>query len=84
MRSEADRALGLYQKYIVTRTDGSSALGRKHSGCFYFVLDTTHDQYALPALAAYADACEEAFPLLARDLRRLIEAATDRGEESHE
>ena len=64
-----DTGQGLFQKFEVRRTDGSSEPGGKHEGCEYFVLDTDHDTYAKVALAAYADACERTHPLLARDLR---------------
>lgn len=67
-----DSKRGIYQKYKVTRTDGSSQPRGKHEGCAYFVLDLDHDDYALPALAAYADACEVKFPSLAADLREVI------------
>jgi len=71
MRSDNDSKRGLYNKYdIVHRADGSSEPGGKHSGCRYFVLDLTHDEFARPALLAYADACEARFPLLAADLRQ--------------
>lgn len=59
---------GVYQKFRVERTDGSSAPGAKHDGCEYFVLDLTHDPFAEPALAAYARACTAKYPALARDL----------------
>ena len=65
--------MGLYCKFIVKRTDGSSEPGGKHYGCDYFTLDLTHDPYAIPTLKAYADACENEYPNLARDLRRKIE-----------
>lgn len=61
---------GLFRKFDVRRTDGSSAPGGKHEGCEYFVLDTTHDKLAAVALEAYADACEATHPLLAEDLRK--------------
>lgn len=63
------KSKGLYQKYIVKRTDGSHRKGKKHEGCTYFVLDTVHDKFATTALLAYADACEAEFPELARDIR---------------
>ncbi len=66
-----DEERGLYEKYTVTRTDGSSASGEKHEHCYYFVLDTDHDPHAKPALLAYADSCEQQYPELARDLRGL-------------
>ena len=63
-----DRTRGLYGKFRVSRTDGSDAPGGKHDGCDYFVLDLTHDPFAIPALAAYANACRAAYPLLTADL----------------
>lgn len=65
-----DTGQGLFQKFEVRRTDGSSEPGGKHEGCEYFVLDTDHDTHAAAALRAYASACEGSHPLLARDLRR--------------
>jgi hypothetical protein len=64
---------GLYRKFEVTRTDGSSAPGGKHHGCEYFVLDMTHDPFAKPAAAAYADACEPEYASLAADMRARYE-----------
>jgi len=69
---ENDTKRGLYGKYYVERADGGSRPGKKHNGCFYFVLDTTHDKYAKPALKAYAEACEVEYPELAKDIRKLI------------
>lgn len=69
----SDKSRGLYNKFRVERTDGSSAPGGKHHGCDYFVLDLTHDPYAVAALLAYADACDAAYPQLASDLRSKIE-----------
>lgn len=63
-----DKNIGLYKKFEVKRTDGSSGPGGKHEHCEYFVLDLTHDKYSLPALKAYADACRSEYPALARDL----------------
>lgn len=60
---------GLFKKFIVVRTDGTSAPGKKHEACEYFVLDMNHDPFAAPALRAYADACEKRFPILARELK---------------
>lgn len=64
-----NKTRGLYGKFFVDRTDGRSALGEKHYGCEYFVLDLTHDKHAMAALRAYADSCEDENPLLAADLR---------------
>lgn len=69
----ADTARGLYNKFrSIERTDGTSAPGEKHDGCAYFVLDLTHDPYAVPALTRYAEACEQEYPALAADLRNLL------------
>ena len=59
---------GLYRKFDVRRTDGSSAPGAKHEGCSYFVLDLTHASHAIPALRAYAESCRKDYPTLADDL----------------
>jgi hypothetical protein len=66
---------GLHRKYDVSRMDGSSGPGGKHEHCTYFVLDLEHDEFALDALGAYADACEETHPKLASDLRDIVQAA---------
>jgi hypothetical protein len=65
------RQMGLYAKFRVERTDGTSAEGQKHDGCEYFVLDITHDKFALAALAAYEEACRTECPALAADLRAM-------------
>jgi len=62
------RTIGLYEKFHVIRTDGGSAPGGKHEHCEYFVLDLTHDPFALPAIVAYANACRGDCPQLAADL----------------
>lgn len=62
----SDKTRGLYSKYLVERREDPCG---KHAECSYFVLDVDHDQFAAPALRAYADACSQAFPDLARDLR---------------
>jgi len=59
---------GLYNKFIVRRTDGKSSPGEKHCGCYYFVLDLTHDKFAFAAIKAYAEACFEEYPELSVDL----------------
>jgi hypothetical protein len=61
---------GLYEKYRVSRTDGSSEPGGKHHGCNHFVLDVDHDPHATAALIAYAAAIESTHPALAADMRR--------------
>lgn len=60
---------GLFRKFDVRRTDGSSKPGGKHEHCEYFVLDVDHDPCARPALAAYAAAVESTHPVLATDMR---------------
>lgn len=63
-----DTQKGIYNKFEVRRTDGSSEPGKKHALCDYFVLDLDHDPFAAPALRAYAEACRETHPELAADL----------------
>lgn len=70
---------GLFRKFDVRRVDGSDQLGGKHHGCRYYVLDVDHDPYAAAALGAYADACKESHPELARDLREKWGAANTIG-----
>lgn len=65
----ADEHRGVYRKYNVTRTDGSSGPDGKHEKCSYWVLDLEHDEYARPALEAYAKACAGKSPKLAADIR---------------
>lgn len=60
---------GLFRKFQVRRTDGSSAPGCRHADCEYFVIDVHHDAHAGAALAAYADAVESTHPALAADMR---------------
>jgi len=67
--SDTDPREGLYQKFWVRRTDGTSVSGGKHGKCDYLVLDWNHDRFAIPAARAYADACEAEYPDLAADLR---------------
>lgn len=71
---------GIYHKFWVRRTDGSSEDGEKHAECEYFVLDWEHDKFAPTAALAYADACEPEYPELAADLRLRAKAATTRGQ----
>jgi hypothetical protein len=79
MTSELDKTRGLYHKFNVVRTDGTSEPGKRHEGCCYFVLDCTHDRYALPALRAYAAACEAEYRLLSRDIIVMLDEADARG-----
>lgn len=68
-----DEEKGIYRKYWVRRTDGSSGRSGKHAECDYFVLDWRHDEFSVAAARAYAAACEAKFPELAADLRRRAE-----------
>jgi len=69
---------GLEHRFNVYRQTDNVEKQRKHSNCFYFVLDVTHDINAIPALLAYANACEETEPELAADLRAKAQDASDR------
>jgi hypothetical protein len=63
-----DKALGLSShKYRVERLGGTP---HKHDDCEFFVLDWQHDPFTIPAILAYANACEAEYPALAEDLRR--------------
>ena len=68
----SDPKKGVIHKYDVQRTDGSSKPGSKHEHCAYFVLDLDHDEFAIPALEAYAAACKTKFPVLASDLEDIL------------
>lgn len=68
----SDNNLGLYRRYRVERTDGSSEPGGKHHECAYFVLDLIHDKHAKAALLAYAESCKEEYPLLSHDLQAIF------------
>ena len=70
----SDEARGIYRKYDIKRTDGSSERGGKHEECAYFVLDLEHDEFAGAALKAYAKACRKTRPRLAEDIEAIIEA----------
>lgn len=71
--------LGLYEKFYVTRNDGSTDPGGRHEHCEHFVLDLTHDAAARAAARCYADLIEIDNALLASELRQLVRAA----EEAH-
>lgn len=71
---------GLFGKFVVNRVDGTDAVGEKHHGCTYFVLDLQHDKHMPPALRAYADSCESDYPVLARQLRIVADDFGSRSE----
>lgn len=64
------KAVGLYHKFNIARTDGDPT-GR-HANDEYFVLNLSTDKHAIPAIAAYAESCADEFPALASDLRAKI------------
>ena len=65
-----DPKKGFYLKFTVNRVDGRDRkIGDKHYACDYLVLDFQHDPFAVPAIRAYAAACENEYPALAADLR---------------
>lgn len=66
-------------KYVVARKDGSDGPGGKHDGCDYFVLDLTHDPYAVDAALAYAQACRHTHPQLAVSLREKLTELNQQG-----
>lgn len=66
--SKPSEEQGLFHKFTVQRTDGSSRPGGRHHDCEYFVLDVDHDPHAPAALQAYAAACAESHPQLSADL----------------
>jgi len=61
-------AEGLYEKYVVKRTDGSDQPGGRHHGCRYFVLDLTHDPSARHAARIFAEDIEGSRPRLSAEL----------------
>lgn len=63
---------GAYQKYDIRRLDRKDAPGEKHEKCKLFVLDISHDKYALIALKAYAEACKLEYPALSADLLSIL------------
>jgi hypothetical protein len=69
----SDTERGLYNKFNVTRTDGTSEIGQKHSNCRYFVLDLSHDPHAIKALHAYATSCAKTHPQLSQDLFKMLD-----------
>ncbi len=69
-----DSKRGLYRKYDVRRSDGSSHPGGKHHKCRYYVLDL--DRFAPWAMNAYARACEKEYPELAKDLKLYVAGKT--------
>lgn len=66
-----DPTRGIYHKFNVTRTDGSSEPGGKHHECDYFVLDVNHDPHAKTVLLAYSLSCKADYPLLSQDVRAM-------------
>lgn len=71
---------GVYHKFNVSRTDGRDLPSGDRHGAEYFVLDVTHDEFAMPALAAYAAACRSDYPALADDMVRRYGIAQQQAE----
>lgn len=69
---------GIYGKYVIAKTDGSSVDSNAH----YFVLRLDTDPAARTAALAYADACERSNPELAAGLRRVVRKFVSSMEES--
>ncbi len=69
----SDETRGVYRKFEVRRTDGSSGKDGKHARCRYFVLDLDHDKHAAAALAAYSDSCRDDYPILSAELNYTAE-----------
>jgi hypothetical protein len=67
---------GVFNKFNVSRVDGTDCDGGKHESCSYFVLDIEHDKFAKAALRAYADACQPELPILAADMRTIYGLTT--------
>ncbi len=65
-------SMGFYNKYEVNRRDGLDKECDKHFNCKYFVIDLTHDHFAIPAMKSYADACKDAYPNLYIDIQDWI------------
>lgn len=68
----SDETRGIYRKFKIERTDGSSGPGGKHEECAYFVLDLKHDKFSRDALRAYMGACRREFPALAEDIAAML------------
>jgi len=69
----SDKTAGITpNKFKVTRLDNRHSKGEKHHDCVYYVLDLVHDEYAIPALIAYARACTAKYPFLASDILGLV------------
>ena len=84
--SKSAEEQGLFRKFEVRRTDGSSEPGGKHEHCRYFVIDMDHDQHAPAALLAYSTSCSKTHPLLAAELRdemheRALQMLVDQAQE---
>ena len=67
---DPDTERGLYRKYELFRVSETDPDHRFQVFDPFFVLRFTTDPFAVAAVAAYADACEYAYPQLASDLRR--------------
>ena len=63
---------GYYEKFIVKRVDGRDEKGGDRENAKYFTLDLVHDPYAVPAILAYVAACSKEYPILAKELSKMM------------
>lgn len=66
---DPDREKGWYPKWDTRRIVDPAG---KHTDCLTYVLDLNHDKFSIPALEAYARACDEEYPHLAADIRMRV------------
>jgi hypothetical protein len=60
---------GLEHRYDVKRLNDPDG---KHTHCRYFVLDPAHDEHAVEAILAYAEAVRQENPELAQDIEAWV------------
>lgn len=73
--TDADAGHGInWSRYQVFRRHDYK---KKHKDCRHFVLDLNHDKFSVPALRAYALACEVEYPVLAEELRKVAKEASE-------
>jgi len=59
--------------YKIKRVDKTDVMPQdKHWRCMYLVIDSLRDLYGQVAMEVYAKACENDYPLLAKDIRKRI------------
>jgi hypothetical protein len=75
--NEVQEPSGLYDKYIVTKTDGSPIDPEE----VLFLLRLDKDPFARRAACTYAFACREENPTLAKDLLALVQELEHKAKE---